>query len=124
VPGGIVLVDQIGLLADLYALGDVAFVGGGYHRAGLHSVLEPAAFGVPMCFGPRWGMSRDARLMIDCGAAVALPERGQQALAGQWKEWRDHVAARRHAGQAAESIVKEGSGATLRTVAMLRELVL
>lgn len=121
--GGIVLVDQIGLLADLYALGDVAFVGGGYHRAGLHSVLEPAAFGVPMCFGPRWEMSRDACLMIDCGAAVALPERGQQALVGQWKEWQAHAAARRHAGQAAASIVKEGSGATLRTVAMLRELV-
>ena len=121
--GGIVLVDRMGLLADLYALGDVAYVGGGYHRAGLHSVLEPAAFGVPMCFGPRWEMSRDACLLIDRHAAVALPEGGHRVLVAQWKEWRDHAATRRHAGQAAASLVKEGSGATLRTVAMLRELV-
>ena len=49
----LVVVDQIGVLADLYALGQTAFVGGGYHRAGLHSVLEPAVFGVPIAFGPR-----------------------------------------------------------------------
>jgi 3-deoxy-D-manno-octulosonic-acid transferase len=49
----VVLVDRVGVLGDLYALADVAFVGGGFHRAGLHSVLEPAAFGVPVLFGKR-----------------------------------------------------------------------
>ncbi|HEY6208268.1 MAG TPA: glycosyltransferase N-terminal domain-containing protein, partial [Gemmatimonadales bacterium] len=44
----VIVVDRVGVLADLYAYGDVAFVGGGYHRAGLHSVLEPAVFGVPV----------------------------------------------------------------------------
>src|SRR5262249_36413758 len=48
----VVLVDRFGLLGDLYALADVAFVGGGFHAAGLHSVLEPAAFGAPVLFGP------------------------------------------------------------------------
>ncbi|HEV2749383.1 MAG TPA: glycosyltransferase N-terminal domain-containing protein, partial [Gemmatimonadales bacterium] len=38
-PGAsVIVVDRVGVLADLYALGAVAFVGGGYHRAGLHSV--------------------------------------------------------------------------------------
>src|SRR2546422_1903971 len=43
-PSPVIVVDRVGILADLYALADVAFVGGGYHRAGLHSVLEPAVF--------------------------------------------------------------------------------
>jgi len=50
----IVVVDRVGVLGDLYALADVAFVGGGFHAAGLHSVLEPAAFGAPVLFGPRF----------------------------------------------------------------------
>src|SRR5204862_502249 len=52
----VIVVDRVGILADLYALADVAFVGGGYHRAGLHSVLEPAVFGVPVAVGPHWHM--------------------------------------------------------------------
>src|SRR6185503_2696045 len=36
-PGPVIVVDRVGILADLYALGDTAFVGGGFHRAGLHS---------------------------------------------------------------------------------------
>src|SRR6266550_8832244 len=60
----VIVVDRVGILADLYALADVAFVGGGYHRAGLHSVLEPAVFGVPVAVGPHWHMSRDATLLI------------------------------------------------------------
>src|SRR3989449_11475400 len=56
----VIVLDRVGILADLYALADVACVGGGYHRAGLHSVLEPAAFGVPVVIGPHWQMSRDA----------------------------------------------------------------
>src|SRR2546425_890321 len=46
-PSPVIVVDRVGVLADLYALADMAFVGGGYTRAGLHSVLEPAVFGVP-----------------------------------------------------------------------------
>jgi len=58
----VVLVDGVGMLGDLYALADVAYVGGGFHGAGLHSVLEPAAFGAPVLFGPRFSGTRDARV--------------------------------------------------------------
>src|SRR5207249_1856676 len=63
-PSPVIVVDRVGILADLYALADVAFVGGGYHRAGLHSVLEPAVFGVPVIVGPHWHGSRDAALPL------------------------------------------------------------
>lgn len=56
----VVVVDRVGVLADLYAVAKVAYVGGGFHGAGLHSVIEPAALGVPVIFGPRHGNAREA----------------------------------------------------------------
>src|SRR5439155_1497594 len=93
----VIVVDRVGVLADLYAFGDVAFVGGGYHRAGLHSVLEPAVFGVPVVVGPHWQMSRDAALLIERGGAVALPADGRHPLHSQWLVWHHDPAARRKA---------------------------
>ena len=51
----IIVVDGIGLLKTLYALADIAFVGGSLMKAGGHNPLEPAAFGKPVLFGQRPG---------------------------------------------------------------------
>ncbi|HEY7685844.1 MAG TPA: glycosyltransferase N-terminal domain-containing protein [Gemmatimonadales bacterium] len=119
----VILVDRVGVLADLYALGQAAYVGGGYHRAGLHSALEPAAFGVPMCVGPGWTMSRDAGVLLHRGGAVALPEDGRQALVNQWLTWLGDPVVRARAGAAAAAVVREGRGAAARTAALVQELV-
>ncbi|MEX0907107.1 MAG: glycosyltransferase N-terminal domain-containing protein, partial [Gemmatimonadota bacterium] len=50
-PTGAIIVDRVGVLADLYAIASVAYVGGGFGSAGLHSVVEPAALGVPVVHG-------------------------------------------------------------------------
>ncbi len=84
----VIVVDRVGILADLYALADVAFVGGGYHRAGLHSVLEPAVFGVPVAVGPHWHMSRDATLCCREAAGAGGARRGRaHDSAGQEAGW-------------------------------------
>lgn len=121
----LVVVDRVGLLADLYALGQTAFVGGGYHRAGLHSVLEPAVFGVPIAFGPLWRMSRDAALLLERGGAVALPTASgaRRRLAEQWKMWRSDIGARTRAGTAAAGVVQDGRGAAARTAALVIALL-
>jgi 3-deoxy-D-manno-octulosonic-acid transferase len=120
----VIVVDRVGVLADLYALADVAFVGGGNHRAGLHSVLEPAVFGVPVTFGPHWRMSRDAGLLLERGGAVALPADGRRELHSQWIVWHHDPAARRRAGDAAKRMVQDGRGAAERTTALVRDLVM
>lgn len=134
-PSPVVAVDRVGVLADLYALGTVAFVGGGFHRAGLHSVLEPAVFGIPVAFGPSWRMSRDAGLLLSREGAVALPGGGggdkgeggggggRHALLAAWLVWLHDAAARQRAGQAARSVVEDGRGAAERTTALVRALV-
>ena len=62
-PIRVILVDSVGRLASLYRLGTVAFVGGGF-GAGVHNVAEPAAAGLPVMFGPRYGKSAAAQELI------------------------------------------------------------
>lgn len=117
----LVLVDRVGVLGDLYALADVAFVGGGFHEAGLHSVLEPAAFGAPVIFGPRFANSRDAGLLIAAagGTSVANATEFSASLC----RWLLDADARRDAGQQARDLVRAGLGAAQRSFEMVMALL-
>jgi 3-deoxy-D-manno-octulosonic-acid transferase len=117
----VVLVDRFGILGDLYALADVAYVGGGFHSAGLHSVLEPAAFGAPVLFGPRHDKSRDARKLIDAGGGAAVT--GEADLSLRLSDWLGSLPARDAAGEAARSMVQEGTGAAERSFALVSALL-
>jgi 3-deoxy-D-manno-octulosonic-acid transferase len=117
----VVLVDRVGVLGDLYALADAAYVGGGFHAAGLHSVLEPAAFGAPVLFGPRHAGSRDAGLLLAAGGAEA-PET-TAAMTAAIVEWLGSEPARGIAGGAARAVVKEGLGAADRSLELVLELL-
>lgn len=117
----VVLVDRVGVLGDLYALGNVAFIGGGFHGAGLHSVLEPAAFGVPVLFGPQHKKSRDATFLLEHDAAREVRETRLLAhIAAVWLT--DHEAART-AGDSARGVVQSGLGAAERSCALVESLL-
>lgn len=121
VTADVVLVDRIGVLGDLYALASAAFVGGGFHEAGLHSVLEPAAFGAPVAFGPRCERSRDAMLLARAGGGVAVPS--ATALAGALIGWLHAEGARRAAGERALAVVRNGLGAADRSTRLVERLL-
>ena len=118
---GVVIVDRVGVLGDLYALADVAYVGGGFHSAGLHSVLEPAAFGAPVLFGPRHTNSRDASLLIARGGAASVSDAA--SVEASLAMWIDDPSARRAAGDAARDVVREGLGAAERSFALVAALM-
>ena len=123
----LLLVDRVGILASLYGAGTMAYVGGGFGAAGLHSVLEPAAWGLPVAFGPRWQNSRDADLLLKAGAASALPRAGIRraaaALRRQWESWMLDAAGRQVQGRRARGVVERGMGASQRSAEMLVELI-
>ncbi|WP_144281778.1 3-deoxy-D-manno-octulosonic acid transferase [Chryseobacterium echinoideorum] len=58
------IIDSIGLLSKLYSYADVAVVGGGFHDAGLHNILEAATFGVPVIFGNQYKKNPEADGLI------------------------------------------------------------
>lgn len=58
------IIDSIGLLSKLYSYADVAIVGGGFHEAGLHNILEAATFGLPVIFGNHYKKNPEADQLI------------------------------------------------------------
>jgi 3-deoxy-D-manno-octulosonic-acid transferase len=117
----VVLVDGVGMLAELYAAGDAAFVGGGFHAAGLHSVLEPAAFGIPVCFGPRHTASRDAGLLLGAGGGASAAT--GRALGELLRRWRGSDTLRAHVGEAARGVMQAGLGADVRAWTLVAGLL-
>jgi 3-deoxy-D-manno-octulosonic-acid transferase len=115
------VVDRVGVLAELYAAAAVAYVGGGFHRHGLHSVIEPAALGVPVLFGPRWRMSRDARLLLTAGGGASAAD--APGLEAALRTWLTDETARATAGAAARAVVERGQGAAERSVGLLLDLL-
>jgi 3-deoxy-D-manno-octulosonic-acid transferase len=117
----VVVVDRLGVLGELYALADIAFVGGGFHVAGLHSVLEPAAFGVPVLFGPRHHGSRDAGLLAQRGGGA--PVSSEADIVRRARTWITDTSARREFGDCARALVRSGLGAAERSFDLVDRLL-
>lgn len=66
----VLIIDNIGMLSALYRSADIAVVGGGFGK-GIHNTLEPAVYGVPVLFGPRYEKFEEAVLMVENGGAIA-----------------------------------------------------
>jgi len=70
---GHILVDEVGRLLSLYSIADAAFVGGGF-GAGVHSVTEPAGYGIPIASGPKIDRSRHALTLQHAGALRCIED--------------------------------------------------
>jgi 3-deoxy-D-manno-octulosonic-acid transferase len=113
------IVDAVGFLAQLYLECDLAWVGGGVGGEGLHSVVEPAAAGLPVVFGPvhdRW----EAREMAERGIAVeAEPDLVPSVLASLLGD----PSRRAEMGAAARRYVEGGRGATESSARLVMDLL-
>lgn len=70
----ILIIDSIGLLSKLYSYADVAVVGGGFHDAGLHNILEAATFGVPVIFGNHYRKNPEADDLVSANGGKSFPD--------------------------------------------------
>lgn len=75
----ILIIDSIGLLSKLYSYADVAVVGGGFHEAGLHNILEAATFGVPVIFGNHYRKNPEADGLISADGGRSFENAGLAA---------------------------------------------
>lgn len=119
----VVLVDTIGELAHLWGLAHVAYVGGSLDgRRGGQNMIEPAAYGAAVVFGPHvWNFADAARRLVDCGGAVQIADAA--GLERALDELLGDAARRARHGQAARQFVLQQQGATERTIALLAPLV-
>lgn len=75
----VLIIDSIGLLSRLYSYADIAVVGGGFHDAGLHNILEAATFGVPVLFGNHYKKNPEADDLIAAEGGKAFEKEGPAA---------------------------------------------
>ncbi|MBI3189371.1 MAG: 3-deoxy-D-manno-octulosonic acid transferase [Ignavibacteriales bacterium] len=116
----VIVVDSIGVLMALYQYAHVAYVGGSF-RQGIHNVLEPAVYGVPLLFGPKHENSQEAVQLVKQEAAfvVSTSDEAQQLLN---KCLNDEVF-RQRAGTTAREFVERNIGATGRFLTRLAKVL-
>ncbi|AWH84858.1 3-deoxy-D-manno-octulosonic acid transferase [Flavobacterium album] len=68
----VLIINTVGLLTKIYSYADVAYVGGGFGTAGLHNILEPAAFEVPVIIGPNHQKFPEAVALVNMGGCISV----------------------------------------------------
>jgi len=119
--GGVLLVDTIGELASLYALADIAFVGGSLVPRGGHNILEPAQHGVPIVVGNHTENFRDITNLFRSRDALRIV--GPAELPLVLLELLSNDRERKALGGRAAETVQSQKGATERTLHLLKELL-
>ena len=104
----VLIVDRVGVLADLYSVAAVAYVGGGFGDAGLHSIIEPAALGVPVMYGPRHGNAVEAARLATAGGGHVVNTIVE--LRDTLARWLGNADSRKRAGVAAAAFVQAHTG--------------
>lgn len=118
--GEFLIVDRMGILASLYALGELAYVGGGF-GLGIHNVLEPAALGKAVLFGPRSTNSFEAGQFERYGVGfIVRDSQGLYEILSSLVKDGNRLA---EMGRTAQRLVGENVGATDRIVEYIKDLV-
>ncbi|MCX6134741.1 MAG: 3-deoxy-D-manno-octulosonic acid transferase [Ignavibacteriales bacterium] len=109
----VILVDSIGILMSLYQYADVAYVGGSF-RQGIHNVLEPAVYGVPVLYGPKHQNSQEAVELARRGGSFVVTTAEECYL--ELRRLFNDKKARVRAGGESQKLVQENVGATQRFI--------
>lgn len=122
---GVLVVDVLGRLGELYAAGDIAFVGGSlYYRGagkGGHNLMEPAILGVPVVFGPYNASFKDTvEDLLAEGAAACVATTDE--LVAVLRQWLADADIRTAVGARGKRVIERGQGATERNLELLLKL--
>ena len=106
------IVDTVGILTKIYSYANIAYVGGGYTKSGVHNVLEPATFGVPVVIGPNYFKFNEVKELIENKACFVGDN--SQKLSVLLSKFFQQKQKREQAGENALNYVKNKKGATAK----------
>ena len=73
----IFIIDTIGILTKIYSYADIAYVGGGFGNPGVHNILEPATFGIPIIIGPNYSHFAEAIALVHQEGCVSISNQNE-----------------------------------------------
>ncbi|WP_461533862.1 3-deoxy-D-manno-octulosonic acid transferase [Sinomicrobium sp.] len=114
----ILIVDTIGLLTKIYHYADIAYVGGAVGSTGLHNILEPAVFGIPVVIGSNFDKFKEARDLVKLGGVYTISDIGQ--LKAIFLQLIENKEVRLKKGEINRNYIKKNAGAVIRILEYLR----
>jgi 3-deoxy-D-manno-octulosonic-acid transferase len=112
----IIMIDTVGYLSTMYGQAQMAYIGGGQHHR-IHNIQEPAAHGIPICFGARHTDFKEATDLLQAGGARVVYD--SKSLIMYIHEMKQNTEKRFKAGQINRSYIVSKSGATNRILSTL-----
>lgn len=73
----VLIVDTIGILTKIYSYADIAYVGGGFGNPGVHNILEPATFGIPIIVGPNYSHFAEAVALVHQEGCISIANQNE-----------------------------------------------
>ncbi|RCS27768.1 3-deoxy-D-manno-octulosonic acid transferase [Polaribacter sp. WD7] len=103
------IVDTIGILTKIYATADIAYVGGGL-KTGLHNILEPATFGIPVVIGNKYDKFKEAVDLVRIGGCISI--KNQEELVKTLDQLKEDKSLRNLTGIINKKYIQDNLGAT------------
>ena len=116
----VLIVDQIGLLSHLYQYADIAYIGGGFTKDGIHNVLEAAVFGKPVIWGPNDLKYSEAIGLRNAGGGIQIKDAG--SLKTTIYQLLNDTSFYKATGDAALKFVQAHAGATQKTIESIKQI--
>ena len=116
----VLIVDQIGLLSHLYQYADIAYIGGGFTKDGIHNVLEAAVFGKPVIWGPNDSKYSEAIGLRNAGGGIQIKDAG--SLKTTIYQLLNDTSFYKATGDAALKFVQAHAGATQKTIESIKQI--
>ncbi len=104
------IIDTIGILTKIYSEADIAYVGGGFGNPGVHNILEPATFGVPIVIGPNYSHFAEATALVNMQGCISISN--QSTLNEAFENLIQNEDIRYEKGHICSTFVKMNKGAT------------
>jgi 3-deoxy-D-manno-octulosonic-acid transferase len=104
------IIDTIGILTKIYSYADIAYVGGGFGNPGVHNILEPATFGVPIVIGPNFSHFAEATALVNMEGCIAISNKNE--LSDAFSNLIRNDSIRHEKGQICSTFVQMNEGAT------------
>ncbi|WP_246431498.1 3-deoxy-D-manno-octulosonic acid transferase [Winogradskyella flava] len=112
------ILDTIGYLSKVYSYADIAYVGGAAGRTGLHNVLEPAVFGVPIIIGENYDKFPEAKTLIDLNGIKSVSS--SMDFESTINTLITDITFRKEQGSINEAFIKENQGAVIQILDYIR----
>lgn len=113
----VLIIDTIGLLTKIYSYANMAYVGGGMGLSGLHNILEPAAFGIPIVIGENYDKFPEAKMLRRLGGVFSVDS--EKEFEGLFKKLVTDKTFREKSGQICGHFVNSEAGATQKIISSI-----